>query len=134
MVLLLFVFLFIICWILGLITWIRIVILNKKIKIELAQKYPTTLYSVGLRGNVYSNKKATINGVNLLKMIFSFGGIQNTRNFVNGFADLTKIEEMADVQLKNRIGKLIKLLSQFFKVFIIGFVSILFGFLLSLCK
>lgn len=132
MTVLLFAFLFIVCWVLGLITWIRIIIVNKKNKNELTIKAPTIFYSIGLRVNTYSVSKATTDGINLIKMLFSFGGIQNTRNFVNGFADLLKIEEMADIQQKRRIEKLIKLFSLFSKIWILGLVSILLAFLLSL--
>lgn len=127
---LLFVSLFITCWVLGMITWIRIVILNKKIKTELAQKAPTITYSMGLGIKTNSVSEVTTAGINLFKVIFSFGAIQNTRNFVNGFADIKKIEQLADIHLQSRFEKLIRLFSFYFKIWFIGFISIIIGFLL----
>lgn len=131
MIVLLLVLLFIICWILGLITWIRIMILIKNIKNDLAEKAPTLTYSLGLEIKTNAVSQIKTSGIKLLKMYFSFGSIQNTRNFVNCFADLQEIEGLGDIHLQIRIEKLIKLFSLFSKIWIIGFISILFGFLYS---
>ncbi len=132
MIVLLLASLFIVCWVLGMITWVRIVILNKNIKKGLAKKVPTSTYSLGFGIKTFSTSQITTSGIKLFKMYISFGAIQNTRNFVNCFFKLKEIEELGDIHLQIKVTKLIKLFSFFSKIWTIGFISILFGFLLSL--
>jgi hypothetical protein len=120
---------FVLCWILGMITWVRIVILNRQLKTELAQKAPSLNRSPGFDINSYSISQITISGLHLFRMFISFGTTQKTRSFVNNFFDLEAIGKLTDTQLNRRIDTLIKLFSLYARTWLLGILSILVGFL-----
>lgn len=120
---------FIICWIAGLIYWLRIVFLSKIIKNELNLNYPDIKYSIGISAKNQLKPIVKSGAKRLMKMMLSFGSEKESRHFVEIFVDINAIEKLDNKKLNDRINKFVKLFSIFSRTWIIGIISILIALL-----
>ncbi|RYM35450.1 hypothetical protein ERX46_00220 [Brumimicrobium glaciale] len=124
-------FVFLICWLIGMVTMLRIALIKKKINSELVSIPPRYTYTPNTNPLAQSSDKVGSSATHFLRMIINFGSIKFTRYYVNSLINLSEIERLNHQGISIKTEKLIKLFSLFSRVWVIGIVAVFLAFILS---
>ncbi|PWH85263.1 hypothetical protein [Brumimicrobium oceani] len=126
-----FAFVFLICWVIGMVTMLRIAVVKKKINSELASIPTQYTHTASTNPLAQSTDKIGSSSTHFLRMIINFGSIKFTRKYVNSLINLSAIERLNHQAISIKTEKLIKLFSLFSRVWIIGIAAVFLAFILS---
>lgn len=125
----LLVFIFLLSWIAALINWFIGLAKSIKLRKTLKSKYPEIRCHLGSSS---FNRSREFGLEYFFRLILSFGSYKASRNYWNLKVDVNKIENLDDNKIKQLLKSSIRITSFYFKIWIIGFSSMILGGILSL--
>lgn len=119
-----FAFLFIICWLLGIINWIRMSIVGAKLKAVLQTYYPFLRFTFGFSMRGIPLSKMATGSIAMIGMLLTAGARQSVISWLDAFMDVDKISTLPNPSVNKYFNQLVRIIGIWVKAFVGMFVSI----------
>jgi len=119
-----FAFLFIVCWLLSIIYWIRMSIISSKLKGVLQTYYPFLRFTFGFSMRGIPLTKMATGSIAMVGMFFTAGAKQSVLSWLDAFMDVERIQNTSNPSVNKYFNQLVRTIGVWVKAFVGMFVSI----------
>lgn len=119
-----FAFLFIVCWIIGMVYGIRIAIISSKLKGVLKTYYPFLRFTFGFSTRGIPLPKIATGSIAMIGMLFTAGAKQSVLTWLEAFMDVERIQNTSNPSVNKYFNRLVRSIGIWVKAFIGMFISI----------
>lgn len=123
----LFGFMFIVCWVLLMVSLILTLITQTKLKKTLKAQAPNVRNNLKFGFSSLNDNTALDSPFGIFKVLLSFGNKVKVRSFLNQFFDIDSVDNLDNQQIKDLSNKLINLFSKSIRLWAIAIFLVLIG-------